>query len=745
MRSRKTGLMDVFIAGFVLGLVYSLFYLFSPSFLTSYVEIVFWLIGILWGVFIYLSGFDYRRILFSFSLTFLSIVSIIYVSIIILIFVPGYPRSLALFITPFLTVSIICYLVKKIVDPLRARRKLELKINFSKRVKTTFFKLDPIMWAFLIAGLIILIVFLITPLLMMLYHAFEVPPGKPITANFERIFFSHLERGRMISSYVRLKGIEIKFYDVETLPDNTTIIVFRGVNLGILLNSLINASIVTIVSTFLGVVVAFVLARYDFPGRGVFRILAMIPLFVTPFVNAYVIRILFSDFGPISMITNWLFGWKIRIEELAGVALAQIMAFYPIVYLNAYSSFLNIDPSTEEQAENLGARGLRLFFTVTLPLALPGIVAGSILVFIFSLEDLGAPIVFQERRLMSYQIYSSFTSESGLVSPEMAALGFVMLILAALAFIAIRSYVGMRQYAMISRGGRWIPREHKLGWKGLLFVYFVLLPLILFTASPQIGAVLLAFNILPPRGFELNFDKATPKYFLELFENPDVFMYIRNTLIYALMAVGIATVIAIMIAYSVSRANVKLLTPTIDTLATIPLAIPGLVIALGYYYFYSTFFKGTPLDPVSGPTVFQAWVVLVIAYSIRKLPFVVRSVYAGFQQAHISLEEAALNLGASRSRVIFGVILPFILTYIVSGAIIGFIYICTEVSTSITIGGLRPDQAPMTFYMKYVYSGGTTEGVQIAAAMGVLLILFQLFAVFLIVVVFKQRYAFIGV
>ena len=135
---------------------------------------------------------------------------------------------------------------------------------------------------------------------------------------------------------------------------------------------------------------------------------------------------------------------------------------------------------------------------------------------------------------------------------------------------------------------------------------------------------------------------------------------------------------------------------------------------------------------------------MIIAYSIRKLPFVVRSVYAGFQQVHEALEEAALNLGATRSKVIFGVILPFIATYIISGAIIGFIYISTEVSTSITIGGLRPDQAPMTFFMKYIYQGATVYGVQIAASMGVLLILFQLAAIFLIVVVFKQRYAFIG-
>ncbi len=734
---------DLLLAGFIPSIIYVSFI--NIKIPVEQVELGLWVLAILWGIFLYIAGFDYKRIKFSFSLSFLSIIAFLYIFFILLIGIPGYPRALALFLTPLLTLAIIGYVKENIIDFIRFRERLRLKIPFVKRVRATTYKLDPIMWVFIIAGLAILIVFLVTPVLLMLYHAFEVPPGEPITYNFERIFMSHLEH-RMISKYVRLRHYRFeKFYVFQKTPDGHTILVIRGLNNGVLLNSLINAVVVTSIATLLGILVAFVLARYSFPGRTLFRVLAMIPLFVTPFVNAYVIKILFSESGPISMLTQLLFGWSLRIESLAGVALAQIMAFYPIVYLNAYSSFINIDPSTEEQAENLGARGARLFFTVTLPLALPGIVAGSILVFIFSLEDLGAPIVFQEHNLMSYQIYSSFTSETGIVSPEIAALGFVMLFLAAMGFIAILSYVGMRSYAMISRGGRWTIREHRLGWKGLLFVYLVLLPLILFTAMPQIGVVLLAFNIMPPYGFEINLDKATPEYFLQLFQNPDVFIYIRNTLTYALLAVLIATTIAIMIAYSVSRAHIRILTPIMDTLATIPLAIPGLVIALGYFYFYSMFFRGTPLDPTSGPTTFQAWIVLVIAYSIRKLPFVVRSIFAGFQQVHVSLEEAALNLGASRSKVIFGVILPFILTYIFSGAIVGFIYISTEVSTSITIGGLRPDQAPMTFFMKNIYQGGTVKGVQIAASMGVLLILFQLIAILLIVVVFKQRYAFIGV
>ncbi len=736
MQERLFGVKDAFVAGAIVAFFYLLFTQ-ELGYLTGYAEVVWWLAAILWATVLFKKGFDYHRIMNSFGLSFLVIIGFIFVFFDLALKFEGIPRAIALFLIPLMIVAILGYIHDKIMTVRELRRRRKIKVPINKRVRTTLYKLDPIMIVFIVVGFSILITFLLVPVFMMLFNSFVVPPGEPFYYNFVYIF-----NNPPYVKHMLLPG-EASWYAI--IPSgNTSLIIFKGINYGIVVNSLINSTIVTTVATFLGILVAFVLARYDFPGKAVFRVLAMVPLFITPFVNAYVVRILFGPQGPISMLTQSLFGYQIEIKDLAGIAMAQIMAFYPIVYLNAFSSFISIDPSMEEQAENLGSKGAKLFFTVTLPLALPGIIAGSILVFIFSLEDLGAPIVFQYPWVMSYQIYSSFTSETGIVSPQIAALGFIMLFIAVLAFLAVRSFVSMRSYAMISRGGRWKPRVRKLGWKGLLFVYLVMLPLIIFTAMPQIGVILLAFNIIPPYGFKIQLDKATAKYFIGIFTNPTYFQYIRNTLTYAAMAVVLATIISIIIAYSVSRTRIRVITPIMDTLATIPLAIPGLVIALGYFYFFSTFFRGTPLDPTS-VTTFQAWIVLVIAYTIRKLPFVVRSVYAGFQQVHEALEEASLNLGASRTKTIFRIVLPMITTYIISGIIVGFIYITTEVSTSITIGGLNPAQAPMTFIMKNIYYGGTVYGVQYVASMGVLLILFQLIAVLIITVVLKQRYAFIGV
>jgi len=726
---------SVWLAGFAVAALYTALWFLDPK-LAGSADAVLWLASLVSAGVLYLLGYDYRWVKFSSGMSFLAVFTLLYDFFTLAIGAPGPPRAVAFFLTPLLAVAAGGYLREKVLYLRQAREARRGTVSLARRVRSALYELDPLMWFFLLFGTAFLVTFLVAPLAFVLVNAFRAPAGGAWYSNFQRIFTAR--------EYVRLETLPGEQFAFDIPLDSEKLLVVKGINYGVLVNSLILSLVVTAAATLLGVIVAFVLARYTFPGRELLRILSLVPLFVTPFVNSYVVKILFSEYGPISALTSALFGWKLRIDGLVGVALAQIISFYPIVYLNAYSAFLNVDPSTEEQAENLGARGFTLFRSVTFPLALPGIVAGAIIVYIFSLEDVGAPLIFQEWNLMSAQIFRGFVTQTGIVTPESAALGIVMLFVAVMGFLAIRNYVGMRSYAMISRGGRLVSRQRPLGFAGKLVVYLVIFPVVLLTSFPQVGVFLLAFNVMPPRGFEINLEAFTLDYFSRLFLDPGVFTFIRNTLVYASLSVALALTVAIMVGYGVSRIRVSWLSNALDTLATVPLAIPGLVIALGYYYFFTTLFSGTPLDPAS-IGAFQAWVILVIAYSVRKLPYVVRSVYAGFQQVHVGLEEAAMNLGATRARVVFGVTLPYVISYVFSGAVLGFIYMATEVSTSITIGGFNPSQAPMTYYMMNVYKGGSPVGVQIAAAMGVLLILIQLAAILTVVRVLKQRYAFIGV
>ncbi|MEM2795637.1 MAG: ABC transporter permease subunit, partial [Thermofilaceae archaeon] len=178
-------------------------------------------------------------------------------------------------------------------------------------------------------------------------------------------------------------------------------------------------------------------------------------------------------------------------------------------------------------------------------------------------------------------------------------------------------------------------------------------------------------------------------------------------------------------------------------LVTSPVAIPGLVLAVGYFYFFSSFFRGSILDPISsGPSA-----LLVLAYAIRRLPFTARAVFAGLQQIHIALEEASLNLGAGRFKTLINIVLPLIGLSLLSGVMVSFVYCMSETSTSVTLGGLggmgERHSAPITYIMMdYLERVG---GPYIVASLGVLLITTQLFVITLVNVVFKQRYAYIGV
>ncbi len=601
--------------------------------------------------------------------------------------------------------------------------------SLSAILREVRFHSDPVILIQTFFPLFMLLTFLIAPLI----HVLLIATQYSIVEVFrDPTFFSTTPQGvPVFITKTTFRGREI------------ILIKLQGVSFGAIPNSLMNAVIVTFFSSILGIIVAFVMARYDFPGKTAFRILATVPLLMTPFINTFVIKKL-TDWrdGLISYAINDILGlpYRIGFESIAGVALAQIMTFFPIIYLNVYSSMVNIDPSLEEQAENLGARGIKLFRSITLPLSLPGLAAGAAIVFIFSLEDVAAPIVFNEKRFISYQIFSMFIeATTGQLSPAAAALALILLALALSAFVGIKKYVALKQYAMLSRGGRWKPRIRTLGPKGVLIVYLLLLPLLAFFAFPQIGVFLYAFSNRwrgpLPEGFTL--------YNLgQIVADPVVSRAVMNSLVYSLSALVFILLMGLSAAYVISRARLPGV-DVMDILVTAPIALPGLVIAVGYFYFFSSFFPGTLLDPImAGPAA-----ALVFAYSVRRLPFTARAVFAGLQQVHIALEEASMNLGAGRFKTFRSIVIPLIVLNILSGILVSFVYCMSETSTSVTLGGLggvgEGHQAPITFIMLDYLN--RVRGPHVVASLGVLLISVQLTVITLINIVFKQKYAYIGV
>ena len=532
-------------------------------------------------------------------------------------------------------------------------------------------------------------------------------------------------------------------------PDGKVIFIVRGFNYGSIPNSLLIAAITTTLTLLLGLAMALLISRYDFPLKGLLRFILYIPMIPAPFISAFVA---FKLFDPVYGLVPWLMvdalnlPWGVGFQEMAGVILAQIMALYPIAYINISASMLSQDPSAEEQAENLGGRGFRLFRTVTLPLSTPGVVAAISTIFILSLEDLGGPIAFKFRNTISYEIFSSFRSEAaaGYISPLTAFLGLLLLVISVSVFITVREISSRKQYVFISRGGGGYSRFKKLGLKGLLAVYLLAFPFALFTSLPQIGVVIFALAgpawLRSPIPQEISLG-----HVIEMIRDPVAMRALYNSLVYSLAAILLMLIISISIAYPAQRFR-NPYTAAIDSIAMSSLSIPGLVIALGYLYYFmdlSSTLGFNYLDSVEAIAMS-----IIIAYSVRKAPFIIRAAYSGIQQIPVSLEEAASNLGSRRARIIARITMPLAKLSIAGGSLLSWVYAFSETSVSVTLGGLAGvgmnHAAPITFIMSD-YILGRVQAIAVVASLGVILMVVEVVAISIASYLTKQRLAVISI
>jgi len=598
-------------------------------------------------------------------------------------------------------------------------------------------ELDPLTITQTLISYFVLIGFLVLPLSSLVIQGFKFEGG--LSLNWFIDILTSPE-------YVSLQSRGGRMFEVRR-----GVMYLWGYDHGILLNSLMVALTVTVFCSMIGIGVAMIMGRYEFKGKAVFKVILLIPLLATPFVNAYVVGKVFNpQFGLLNFLLVDLLHilpWRVSVDGLVGLIVVQTLTYYPIVYTNVLSSLNNIDPSLEEMAENLGSTGFRLFRTVTFPLFLPGLVAGAIITFIFSLEDLGAPIGFigatanpLSKNVASYQIYASFREAlTGEISPKVSALALLIMVVTVLSYTLVKYYTSRRSYTMISKGGRWSPRLRKPRAGIQLLVVGGLLLLFILGAMPQLGTFVLASTNWANSGTFPT--KITGEYFRALTTNRDVVRAILNSLGYSVVAVAIMMVVGSSISYVVAKRDI----PTkslLDLLATVPVSVPGVSLAVSYFLFFSTpLFRGSLLDPLTDPAL-----LLILAYTIRRLPFMTRSVYAGLQQIDKSLEEASLNLGATRTTTLGKIVIPLIVTNVISGALLSFVYSMAEVSTSITLGALREDRVPITFFISQIVYGTAAVGaVSIGASLCILLMTVQITAMAVSNYVLKQKASFLGV
>jgi iron(III) transport system permease protein len=472
-------------------------------------------------------------------------------------------------------------------------------------------------------------------------------------------------------------------------------------------NTLWSGLLVVLFSAAMALPLAYVLARYEFRGKLLLQTAATLPLVIPPFVGAVAMQLILGRSGMVNQVLMNGFGITIPfMEGLTGVVLVQTLHFFPFILLNTMVSLSNIDSSLEEMAQNLGCHGFRLFRRVTLPLMLPGFVAGSLLTFIRAIDDLGTPLMLNYKNLLAPQAYLRITT-IGMDDVDGYVVCVVLVILSLLALLAARKYLSLAEYATVQRAA---PLMRRLQGKKLVLVWLVIVLTLGISLLPHIGILLLSFTkvwsftVLPTTYTASNYAEI-------LFRAPH---FVINTLRYMMLAAGLDIVLGAAIAYLLLRTHV-VGRNLLDAIATMPLAIPGVVLAVGYL----RVFHGWDFPGAGGPLT-SSWFILVIAYTMRRLPYTVRTSYAALQQVHVSLEEAAQNLGANRLRTFMKITLPMIAGGLVAGGLIAFVTSCVELASTIMLVP-RIELGPISYGI-YLYMQSPL-GRGAGAALGVVAIL----------------------
>jgi iron(III) transport system permease protein len=467
-------------------------------------------------------------------------------------------------------------------------------------------------------------------------------------------------------------------------------------------NSLMAAALATLGATVIGTPLAFCLARVDLPGKSLLLTLATLPLVLPSFVAAYALVLMFGHAG---VITTGLRAIGIPIGPiygLTGISIVLSLTLYPYVLMPAIAGFKAIDISIEEAARNLGASRLHAFRTVLLPVAMPAVLAGALLVFIEALENFGVPVVLAEDRpFLAVDIFKLFAGEADNNPAAAGALSVLLIAGTALVLLVQRRYLNKRSFTTNARS---VPPPLPLspGWRAVATAFswgIVILSLLPFLA-------VLFVSFLKFRGPVLTWQLGISNYSTLLAGS---YQPLYNTLMLATITAVVATLLGAPIGYIVTRHRDRL-SSVLDMIGMVPFAVSGTVLAIGLIIAFN-----------SGPLVLTGgWLILVVAYVVRKLPFSIRSSSAIVRQIEPSLEEASINLGVSPFRTFVTMTVPLMASGLVGGMILVWITAASELSSTIVLYTSR--WSTMTVRMYQFLEGG--EGAGSASAAAAILILF---------------------
>lgn len=524
--------------------------------------------------------------------------------------------------------------------------------------------------------------------------------------------------------------VQVGIFGLPGTPDNHFTLAYIGhvftdpVLREGLTNSAIIASGVTLLSICIALPLAVLSVKYDFRGKSLLSGLLLVPLILPPFVGAIGMRQILGRMGALTGIAqeigvvspnapvDWTGGWR-----LLSIIIVEALALYPIVFLNVSAALANLDPAMEQAAANLGASRWTIFRRVTLPLMRPGLFAGGTIVLIWSFTELGTPLMFDFNRVTSVQIFQRISQVSG--SPLPYAMVIVMLACATLLYLLGKTVLGRSNVAGVTKASVRGAARQLTGKRSALAAgaYAVVIAVALL---PHVGVILTSisgtgawYQSAIPRVFTLDHYAAGLSHDLTI-------PAIRNSIGFASLATVADVLLGIVIGWIIVRSAfpAKWL---MDALAMLPLAVPGLVLAFGFFgislQMQTWWGKSHPtwadfINVEKNPAP-----LLIVAYAIRRLPYVVRSVVAGLQQTPPDLELAARNLGASVLGTARRITIPLIAANLLAGALLAFAFAMLEVSDSLILAQ-KVTAFPITkaIYELFQRLG---DGPYVASALGV--------------------------
>jgi iron(III) transport system permease protein len=481
-----------------------------------------------------------------------------------------------------------------------------------------------------------------------------------------------------------------------------------GFYLRSLKNSVLLALGTVATTSVVGFAVAFLLVRYEFPGRNLFSYLTLIPIIMPPLVGVMGLVFILGRAGTVNVLLTDLFDIQRPINFMYGVhgvLLAETLHLFPLITLNVLDALGKIDPSLEEAAESVGARGWRKLSTITLPMTTPGYIAGALLVFIWTFSDFATPLVVGVHDLLASQAYLNIVQ---FVDRRLFRMGIVisaLMVLLAVAFlIAAKQYVAIKDYSSLTYSR--IERR-RLGPIARWLVVLFLSLLLLLAFLPYLGVTLAAFG----RGWSLTpfpVQYTWQSFTRVLVETPG---FIFNSFLYSGMAVGICLLVGVPLAWVMARTQIPG-RGLLDSLNTLILAIPGT--AIGIAYVRAFHFE----LPLLGVAFTSLWLIIPTVLAVRRLPYTVRGSYASLLLVHRSLEEAAGAVGATRLRTFWDITVPLTWRGILVGSLFSFMTSLQEASAVIflSLGGWET----LTVGIFNFYIAGSMNE---AAALGFILII----------------------